>query len=115
MKRLIVVFCTSFFVLMIIWLFVGYAEYGDEVLNKHLDFQTMIYRLDDVHIDVFDFVDDLKKFRDTLLTFNSDGGNVFNNILHWLIRPITFTIDMFYVILNFVVSVVQFVFQPVFY
>lgn len=116
MKKLFFGFISSFFILMLIWLTIGFVRYGDNVVNVHLDLEKTLEHLVDLGDGQINLAFDLvNTFNELDETFSSTGmPSWLSNFLSFSFVPLKFIFDLFMLIMGFMRSIIVFVFNPVF-
>lgn len=68
---------SSMFALFLVWLIIGYANYGDDIVHKHLDLYQTINKFTILEFGDRDlgqiFFDTFKSFRQSLITLNNSS------------------------------------------
>lgn len=116
MRRLFFGFISSFFILMFIWLTIGFVRYGDDVINVHLDLEKTFEKLVDMGEGEINTAFDLiNTFNDLDESFSTSGvPNWLSKFLSFSFVPLKFIFDLFIVLMRFLGGILNFVFNPVF-
>lgn len=115
MKNLFLGFFASLFILMFVWLCVGYTRYGNNITNVHLDldktFEQLIDLGDGELESAFDIIDIFNNTSDTL---PNDIPNWLNKLVSGFIVPFRVIFNVIKVLISFTTGIFKFVFNPVF-
>lgn len=118
MKKLIISFFGTFLFVFFIWTFRGYQMYGDKFQYYHLDFLSTIEQVNSdkfFYIDNFEWVDSLQDLSNNLKGVSNNvflGG--FLEFLSVLIKPIQIIANLTMDVVNVVLGLFHFLFNPVF-
>lgn len=77
MKKLIIGTIGSILMMFVIWTIVGYINYGDNLINYHLDLNQTIRQInlifDEQNIGGMSFINIIRSFRDNINTINKNS------------------------------------------
>lgn len=81
LKKIIISLMTSMMIIFIIWVAIGYKQYGNDLIHHHINLRYMFSRFKSTFVS-YNILDDLKNIKFLTATFskNSLGGKVANII-----------------------------------
>ena len=119
MKNIVIGFLFSFAILTLIWFIVGFAEYGEDIVNKHLDLKNTVNEFtSSFDFSYGEFLNALKRFIN-VFDFNSYKNlDVLDAILKicegMLIAPLETIWHFVGVGVSVIIAFFEFVFYPKF-
>lgn len=115
MRNLFLGFFVSLFLLMFIWLCIGFTRYGEDVLKVHLDLDKTVEQLIDLGDGELESAFDIIEiFNNTSDTLPSDLPNWLNKLASGIVVPFRVIFNVIKVLISFTTGIFKFVFNPIF-